>query len=263
MHKINPERKAASKKPRKLRPRARSNSRAPRKQLRLRGNSPLDRNLLQPELREGPLSQPYANRTFKQKNRSNKELTFLTSKQADSRRLRPRLPLSALAKARTKGAKAHLQHPHHPIRAALKSLLLLNLHLHHGVRSSGGKQERQTTKPIPSRSEESKSHTPDMDQSPSKDQPRERTKEQSNEPPKQSEPRGDRTAEDRTNDRATHSENQRESKREQPADSQRSPEPRRWLEEKQSERTNPDHDKGEKQESKKPKKEEPQSEQPR
>ena len=130
-------------------------------------------------------------------------------------------------------------------------------------------REREVTTPPPARSEESGTHTPDADQPPSNEHsnvrnqiPGEPTKEELNESRKPAEPRGDQAPEDRGTDKTSHSENQRESKRE-PADSQRSPEPRPRLEEKQSERTNADHDRSQKQESKKPKKEEPQSEQPR
>jgi hypothetical protein len=108
---------------------------------------------------------------------------------------------------------------------------------------------------------------PATDQSPSKEQPNaqnqspgERTKEQSNEPRKAIEPRGDQPGEDRPNDRSSRSENQPEAKKSQPGELQRSPEARPRVEEKQSQRTSPDHDKGEKQEPKKPKKEEPKSE---
>ena len=48
-----------------------------------------------------------------------------------------RLRLSAPAKARDKSLKALLQRPHRRAHPALKRLLLLNLHLLRGVRSSG------------------------------------------------------------------------------------------------------------------------------
>jgi hypothetical protein len=121
-------------------------------------------------------------------------------------------------------------------------------------------RREQTTKPTPSPSEESRSHTPATDQLPSKEQPGERTKERSNEPRKPIESRGNQPAEDRATDRTSPSENQSEPRKDQTGEPQRSPEAKPRVEEKQSERTNPDHDKSEKQESKKPKKEEPQSE---
>src|SRR4029077_5918599 len=94
----------------------------------------------------------------------------------------------------------------------------------------------------------------------SKEQPGERTKEQSNEPQKSIESGGDQPAEDRATDRTSRSENQPGARKGQTGEPQRSPEAKPRVEEKQSERTNPDHDKSDKQESKKPKKEEPQSE---
>ena len=122
------------------------------------------------------------------------------------------------------------------------------------------------TKPTPAGSEESRSRTPAAERSPSKEQPNvqnqfpgERRKDLSNEP-KQTEPRGDQPAKDRANDRTTRSENQPEAKKGQPGEPQRLPEARPRVEEKKSERTNPEYDKSEKQESKKPKKEEPQPE---
>jgi hypothetical protein len=90
--------------------------------------------------------------------------------------------------------------------------------------------------------------------------PGERTKEQSNKPRKPIEPRGDPPARDRANDRSSRSENQPEAKKGRPGEPERSPEARPRVEKKQSERRNPDHDKGENEQSKKPKKEEPNSE---
>jgi hypothetical protein len=70
----------------------------------------------------------------------------------------------------------------------------------------------------------------------------------------------DRPAEVRANDRTSRSENQPEAKKGQPREPQRSSETRPGVEEKQPARMNPEHDKSEKQESKKPKKDESKSE---
>jgi hypothetical protein len=111
---------------RKVRRRARS-GRPPSKQLPLLRNSRLDTDLLQ--------LVPEASRHFKQGNRPNKKLTLLGRRQSNLRHRR--LRLSAPAKARDKSLKALLQRPHRRAHPALKRLLLLNLHLLRGVRSSG------------------------------------------------------------------------------------------------------------------------------
>jgi hypothetical protein len=130
--------------------------------------------------------------------------------------------------------------------------------------------EHPAARPTPSAVERSRSHTPATEQSPAREQPNiqnqvpgERRKEQSNEPEKQTEPRRNEPAEGRANDRTSQQENQREERKGQPGEPQRSPEARPRLEEKKSERANPEHGSSEKQESKKPKKEESQSQQPR
>jgi hypothetical protein len=133
-----------------------------------------------------------------------------------------------------------------------------------------GEREHQTTEPTSPRSEESRSHTPTTDQPPLKEWPnagnqfpREPAKEESNETRKLAEPSRNEAVKDGTSDRATHSENQPEANKGQRGEPQRSTEARPQAEEKQSERTSPDYDRSGKQGSKKPKKEEPQSEQPR
>jgi hypothetical protein len=123
-----------------------------------------------------------------------------------------------------------------------------------------GERELQITKPTPSPSGESRSHTPAADHHSSKEQPKVRNqssggpaKEQSNEPPNPIESRGEL----RPNDRSSRPENQAEPKKGQHEEPQRSTEGRPRTEEKQPERINQDHGKSDKEKSKEPKKEEP------